>query len=58
MEDALRVCWMKGMSEDNIVLILILMEDALRDEQLALAYQEQRCLNPYSDGRCSKSSQR
>ncbi len=38
------------------VLILILMEDALREADTRLILNAEMGLNPYSDGRCSKSA--
>ena len=55
MEDALRVerAYFCGLVED--VLILVLMEDALREEMINLLKNKMYCLNPCSNGRCSAS---
>ena len=59
MEDALR-----GLSRNRIlaqsskVLILILMEDALRAEKETVVSDCYASLNPYSNGRCSKRLQK
>ena len=41
----------------TIVLILVLMEDTLRDT-MRMASCTRRCLNPYSNGRYSQSCKR
>ena len=38
-----------------LVLILVLMEDALREEVMNLFEKAMNCLNPCSNGRCSAS---
>ena len=57
MEDALRG---RGTNLTELgnrpVLILILMEDALREVYFRNFHQINNSLNPYSNGRCSKSA--
>ena len=55
MEDALR--GQNGFSEycDRRVLILVLMEDALRVQPQVQQQSRATCLNPCSNGRCSAS---
>ena len=56
MEDALRVADTGRYSLSQTVLILVLMEDALRESRL-MRYNHMRVsLNPCSNGRCSASS--
>ncbi len=58
MEDALRELIVKTQYKISYrVLILILMEDALRVTNKVMKKFKECCLNPYSDGRCSKSAQ-
>ena len=54
MEDALRDYYYDKRESERAVLILILMEDALRDLFCKSHHYVPECLNPYSDGRCSK----
>ncbi len=55
MEDALRALFRSASKYFTAVLILILMEDALRVKNFEKIYKATSRLNPYSDGRCSKS---
>ena len=55
MEDTLRVQGVSSHADDRPVLILILMEDTLRDEQDFKISISISCLNPYSNGRYSTS---
>ena len=55
MEDALRGRRQVPFAGRSKVLILVLMEDALRDKRITMNKLGLKGLNPYSDGKCSKS---
>ena len=57
MEDALRAGKLFFTCGDITgVLILVLMEDALRGHKCSTGVQQLECLNPCSNGRCSASN--
>ena len=55
MEDALRELNLSSTVSEQVVLILVLMEDALRGDGQPQVKKPERCLNPCSNGRCSAS---
>ena len=55
MEYALGVAKFNQMSTKKLVLILVLMEYALGVERIMVNEGEQICLNPCSNGICSRS---
>ena len=55
MEDALRALHQRKNQRNESVLILVLMEDALRVGVLGRTRLSDACLNPCSNGRCSAS---
>ena len=54
MEDTLRVNHILSHPESVVVLILVLMEDTLRDKDVARFYKDVKCLNPCFNGRYSQ----
>ena len=54
MEDALRAPQLgSNMSQYALVLILVLMEDALREKLIYFEGITKKCLNPCFNGRCT-----